>query len=66
MKFLDKYSIEIIDHTGEKYNEGMNVDVLSFEKDENVKIAIIKETVEPSISCKDHIVKRGKVIVVNN
>jgi len=65
-KFLDRYSIEIVDHTGEKYNEGMNVDVLSFEKDENIKTPIIKETIEPSIICKGHVVKRGKIIVANN
>lgn len=66
VKFLDRYDIKIIDHAGEKYNEGLNVDVLSFEKDQSVKTPWIKETVEPSISCKGHIVKKGKVIVVNN
>ncbi len=65
-KFLGRYSIEIIDHTGEKYNEGMSVDVLSFEKDESMKTPIIRETIEPSIICKGHVVKRGKVIVVNS
>ena len=28
IKFLDRYDVKIVDHTGEKYNEGMNVDYL--------------------------------------
>jgi len=66
VKFLDRYDIKIIDHTGEKYNEGMNVDVLSFEKDQNTKTPTIKETIEPSIICKGHIIKKGKIIVTTN
>lgn len=65
-KFLDRYDVKIIDHTGEKYNEGMNVDVLSYEKDPGVRFPIIKETIEPSVTCKGHIIKKGKIIVVNN
>ena len=64
-KFLDRYDVKIIDHTGEKYNEGMNVDVLSYEKDPNVRFPMIKETIEPSVTCKGHIIKKGKIIVVN-
>ena len=65
-KFLDRYDIKIVDHTGEKYNEGMNVDVLSFEKDPRIKNPIIKETIEPSIIYNGYVVKKGKVIVVDN
>jgi Holliday junction resolvasome RuvABC ATP-dependent DNA helicase subunit len=66
IKFLDSYDIKIVDHTAEKYNEGMNVDVVSFVKDQNVKTALIKETIEPSIICKGYVIKKGKVIVINN
>ncbi len=65
-KFLDNYSVKIIDSVGEKYNEGMNLDVLSFEKDPNLKMPLIKETVEPSITCKGQIIKKGKIIVASN
>ncbi len=65
-KFLDRYEVKIVDHTGERYNEGMNVDVLSFENDPSVKVPTIKETVEPSITHKGHTIKKGKIIVVNN
>lgn len=64
-KFLDTYKINILDYTGEKYNEGMNVDVISFEKDESVKFPLVKETVEPSILCDGQIIKKGKIIVIN-
>jgi hypothetical protein len=65
LKFLDSYKIKIIDHTGEKYNEGMNIDVVSFEKDDSVRFPVVKETIEPSILCDDHIIKKGKIIVIN-
>jgi hypothetical protein len=65
-KFLDRNDVKIIDHTGEKYNEGMNVDVLSFENDPSLKTSMIKETIEPSVTCKGQIIKKGKIIVVNN
>src|SRR5665213_1477901 len=58
IKFLDRYDVKIIDHTGEKYSETMNVDVLSFEKNPSIKIPLIKETIEPSIICNGHIVKK--------
>ncbi len=66
IKFLDRYQIKIVDHAGEKYNEGMNIDVLSFEKDKDANNPIIKETIEPSITCKGIVIKKGKVIVINN
>lgn len=66
LRFLDRSEIKIIDHTDEKYNEGMNVDVLSFEKNSTIKTPIIKETVEPTITCQGHVVKKGKVIVITN
>jgi len=65
-KFLDRFSIEIIDHTNQKYNEGLSVDVLSFEIDPNIKIPVIKETIEPTIICNGNVVKKGKVVVIKN
>jgi len=66
LKYLDEFDIKIIDHTNEKYNEGMNVSVLSFEKDPSIKVPMIKETIEPTIICKGLVVKKGKVVVISN
>lgn len=66
LKYLDRFDMKIIDHTDEKYNEGMNVDVLSFEKDPKIRFPIIKETIEPTIICKGHVIKKGKIIVITN
>lgn len=65
-KYLDNFRIEIIDHTDQKYNEGLSVDVLSFENDSGVKEPIIKETVEPTIICQGNVVRKGKVVVIKN
>lgn len=65
-KFLDRFSIEIIDHTNQKYNEGLSVDVLSFEIDPNIKVPTIKETIEPTIIYSGNVVKKGKVVVIKN
>jgi hypothetical protein len=66
IRFLDHNNIKFIDHTGQKYNEGMNIEVLSFEKNQTAKYPFIKETIEPSITCKGIVVKKGKVVVINN
>lgn len=66
IKYLDRFNIKIIDHTNQKYNEGLSVDVLSFENSPDVSVPIIKETVEPTILCESKVVKKGKVVVIKN
>lgn len=65
-RYLEKYDIEIKDYTNQKYNVGLNLDVLLVEKDESLQETIVKETVEPTIFCKGKIVKRAKVILLKN
>jgi len=60
--FLEKNDLEVIDFTGHKYSDGINVDVLSF-NDENKDTPIISETIEPMVKHQGSIVKRAKVIV---
>ncbi len=63
-KYLEKYDVDIIDYTGKKYNTGMNVDVLSVEKNANSVEATIKETVAPTITHRGQIVLKAKVVVM--
>jgi hypothetical protein len=65
-RVLAKCEIEILDYTGKKYNEGLNVDILSIEKDQALAFPHIREMIEPAILCKGTIIKKGKVIVVEN
>lgn len=65
-RFLEKYDIEVVDYTGQKYNEGLNIEILSVEKDPLVTERTIKETVEPSIISKGRVIKRAKVVLVSN
>jgi hypothetical protein len=65
-KYLDRFHIKIVDHTDQKYNEGLSVDVLSFENDSSVSVPTIKETIEPTIICENIVVKKGKVVVIKN
>jgi hypothetical protein len=65
-RVLSKCEIEILDYTGKKYNEGLNVDILSIEKDQGATFPHIREMIEPTILCKGTIIKKGKVIVVEN
>ena len=65
-KYLDTFKIAIVDHTNQKYNEGMNVDVLSFEVDPKVTSPLIKETIEPTITCEGKVIRKGKVVVIKN
>lgn len=68
LNFLEKSNIEIVDHTNRKYNEGLNVNVLSYEEDDRVDFDFdfIKETIEPTIMHKGSVFRKGKVIVAKN
>jgi hypothetical protein len=63
-RVLQKHAIEIIDYTNQKYNEGLNVEILSVEKNEAILEPIVKETVEPAILHKGKILKKAKIIVL--
>lgn len=63
-KYLNKNDVEIIDHTNQTYNEGRNLDIISVEKGSDTSKSIIKQTVEPTIMCKNQVVHKGKVVVL--
>lgn len=63
-RYIGKYDIEVIDYTGQKYNEGLNLDVLSVETDPTLTEPMIKETVEPTIMCKGQVVRKAKIVLV--
>ncbi|MEK7112918.1 MAG: hypothetical protein AAB875_06430 [Patescibacteria group bacterium] len=65
-RYLEKYDIEIRDYTNQKFNEGLNLDILSVEKDPAITEPIVKETVEPTIMCKGQVVKKAKIILLSN
>ena len=63
-RFLEKNDITVTDYTDQKYNEGLNLDVLNIEKDSNVKESTIKETHEPAVFHKGQLIKKAKVVVI--
>lgn len=65
-RYLGKYDIEIVDYAGQKYNDGLNLEILSVEKDSSVTERIIKETVEPAIIHRGRVIKKSKVILISN
>lgn len=64
-RYLENYDIEIIDYTNQKYNEGFNLDILSVEKNSSIPEPIVKETIEPTITCKGQVVRKAKIILLN-
>ncbi len=64
-RYLEKYDLEIIDYKNQKFNEGLNLDVLSVEKDPSINESLIKETIEPTIMLKGQVVRKAKVIVLS-
>lgn len=64
--YVAKYDVEIIDYTGKKFNDGLNLDVLHVEKDPSVEFPTVKETVEPTILVKGQVVKKAKIILLSN
>ncbi len=65
-RYISNYDIEIIDYTDQKFNDGLNLDVLSIEKDSSISVPIVKETVEPTILVKGQVVKKAKIILLSN
>ena len=65
---LAKYEVEIKEHTGESYNDGMSLRAIHFEVDENMpkgKMQVI-ETVQPSIYLKGNVILHGSVVVAKS
>jgi hypothetical protein len=63
ISYLKNKDIEITDYTGLKYNDGLNVDILSVNDGVQMENALIVETVEPAISYRGKITKKAKVIL---
>lgn len=64
-RYLGKNDIEVLDHTNQKYDDGLNLEILAVEKDSNLSEASIKETKEPTILYKGQVIHIGKVIVAS-
>ncbi|MCB4757303.1 MAG: hypothetical protein LHV69_09815 [Elusimicrobia bacterium] len=60
-RYLEKYDLEYRDYTNARYNDGLNVEILSSEQTDGPRL--IKETVEPAILLKGQLVRKAKVIV---
>jgi hypothetical protein len=65
-RYISNYDIEIVDYTNQKFNDGLNLDVLSVEKDQSVTTPTVKETIEPTILVKGQVVKKAKIILLSN
>lgn len=65
-RYLEKYDIEIVDYKNTKYNDGLNLDILSVEKDPSLLEPKVKEIVEPTIMCKGQVVRKAKIILLTN
>jgi molecular chaperone GrpE (heat shock protein) len=65
-RYLEKYDIQIVDYKNTKYNDGLNLDILSVEKDPTLPEPTVKETVEPTIMCKGQVVRKAKIILLTN
>lgn len=65
LKYLEDNGFVIKDHTGSKYYDGMALNVLVFETDENIKESTITETIKPSIFYKDKLIMNGEVVVTS-
>jgi hypothetical protein len=64
VRYLDRNDIKVTDYTDQKYNEGMNLEVLAVEKDASLRQAIIKETHEPAVTLKGKLIRKAKVILL--
>ena len=60
---LTQEGVEIKDHTGEKYDGGMALNVIAFQPTPGITREQIIETIKPTIYHKNELVQMGQVIV---
>lgn len=65
-RYLERHDIEFKDFTNQRFNEGLNLDVIATEHDSDIKEPTIKETIEPTIMCRGQVIKKAKVVLVKN
>lgn len=65
-RYLEKYDIEVVDYKNIKYNDGLNLDILSVEKDPSIQEPMVKETVEPTVMLKGQVIRKAKIILLTN
>lgn len=62
---LAELDIKIKEFANVEYKSSLNLDVVTYESDSKLKgEAIVKETIEPAIFYKNHLIKKAKVVVV--
>ena len=62
---LIEIGIETREFTKVEYKSTLNLDVVTYESDTKLKgEAMVKETIEPAIFYKKHLIKKAKVVVV--
>jgi len=62
-RYLNKNDIEVIDYTGQKYNEGLGLDILSIDNKSEISNSFIKETIEPTVLCKNKLARKAKIVL---
>lgn len=65
-KYLEKCDVETRDYTNQKFNDGLNLNILSIVKDSAQNHPIVKETIEPTIMFKGQVVHKAKIILLSN
>ena len=62
-RHLERNDIEVRDYTDHKYNEGMNLEILSSEKRPDLSHSVVGITDTPAIMLKGQVIKRAKVVI---
>lgn len=65
MEQINSLDIELIDFDGKKYNDGMNLEIISTIKENGVKDIIVKETMSPAILYRGQLVEKAKVTLLS-
>jgi hypothetical protein len=62
-KMINKNQLELLDLTGQKYDEGISVDVIDKEEGNEKGYLYISKMIEPIILFKGKVIKYGKVML---
>lgn len=62
-RYLELNDIEVKDYTNQKYNDGMNLEVITSEKHPDLEQSIVGLTDTPAILHRGQLIKRARVII---
>jgi len=61
--FLEQSGVQILSHTGARYEPGLELEVISYEPTPGIAKETVVQTFRPTVYYRDRMIQRGQVVV---